>query len=220
MSRTFEPHPHRFGTTATLATALTAFVVLLIARPSAAQDGTPAPRETPAAQTPDTGGPHPLARWVDAQTVTVSTRYDYIGDARDRTVQNRMQTQVQIRAGFKVDAAGRYSVRAGLFSGNNFSSGWNPTGIGTGEGTAKIYLTQLFVRAEPWRGTELLYGSMDAARGESTEITTYDNDAYITAGRVSLRRPARWLTRSRRRVAAGDAQALHTACGGPPGVDP
>ena len=30
---------------------------------------------------------------------------------------------------------------------------------------------------------------MDPARGQSTEITTYDNDAYVTAGRVSVRRP-------------------------------
>ena len=29
---------------------------------------------------------------------------------------------------------------------------------------------------------------MDAARGQSTEITTYDNDAYLTAGRVRIRR--------------------------------
>jgi hypothetical protein len=180
--------PHGLGMTAALATALIALVAHLFARPAAAQGSGPAQSDTPAAQTPDGAAPHPLARWVDAQTVAVSTRYDYIGDARDRTVQNRIQTQVQIRAGFKVDAAGRYRVHAGLFTGNDFSSGWNSTGIGTGEGTAKIYLTQLFVGAEPWRGIELQYGSMDAARGQSTEITTYDNDAYITAGRLNVRR--------------------------------
>ena len=40
----------------------------------------------------------------------------HIGDARDRTVQNRMQ-RVQIRGRFKIDEAGRYSVRAGVFTG-------------------------------------------------------------------------------------------------------
>ncbi len=52
-----------------------------------------------------------------------------------------------------------------------------------------MYLTHLFIRAEPWPGVELQYGSMDASRGQSTEITTYDNDAYLTAGRMSVRRP-------------------------------
>jgi hypothetical protein len=156
---------------------------------AAGQARTATQPHTTASQASGNATPHPLARWVDAQTVSLATRYDYIEDARDRTVQNRMQTQVQIRAGFKVDPAGRYSLHAGLFTGNDFSSGWNPTGIGTGEGTAKIYLTQLFVQAEPWSGIELQYGSMDAVRGQSTEITTYDNDAYLTAGRVSIRRP-------------------------------
>ena len=41
----------------------------------------------------------------------------HIGDARDRTVQNRMQRQVQIRVRFKIDEAGRYSMQAGVFTG-------------------------------------------------------------------------------------------------------
>jgi len=132
---------------------------------------------------------HPLARWLDAQAFTVSTRYRFIEDARDRTRQNQLQAQEQIRARFKFDEAGRYSVHAGLFTGNAFTSGWNSTGIGTGEGTAKIYLKQLFAAAEPWNGIELQYGSLPPTRGESTEITSYDNDGYLTAGRVSVRRP-------------------------------
>ena len=83
-----------------------------------------------------------------------------------------MQWQAQMHAAFKVDAAGRYRVHAGLTTGDNFSAGWNATGIGTGEGSAKIYLTQLFVAAEPWNGIELHYGSLYPTRGQSTEITT------------------------------------------------
>jgi hypothetical protein len=177
------------GAIAGPAVALIAVVAHLFAWPAAGQDSTTARPDSGSAQASSNATPHPLARWVDAQTMTISSRYDYIEDARDQTVQNRIQTQVQIRARFKVDPAGRYSLHAGLFTGNDFRSGWNSTGIGTGEGTAKIYLTELFVQAEPWSGIELQYGSMDAARGQSTEITTYDDDAYVTAGRVRIQRP-------------------------------
>ena len=183
------PHRPRLSTTAALAIALIALAAHLFARPASAQESTPTSSATPSAQAPDDATAHPLARWLDAQAVTLAGRFNFIEDARDRTLQKRMQTQVQIRGRVKIDRAGRYSVHAGLFTGGAFNSGWNPTGIGTGEGTAKIYLKQLFVAAEPWSGIELRYGSMDAARGQSTEITTYDNDAYLTAGRVSVRRP-------------------------------
>jgi hypothetical protein len=170
--------------------ALVAILTTQLASPSTAQDRTSAQAAlAQAAQTPATEAQHSLARWLDAQPFTVAARYDYIQDARDRTLQNRMQWQLQAHPRLKIDAAGRYSLHVGVTTGNNFSSGWNPTGIGTGEGTARIYLTQLFVAAEPWDGIELQYGSLYPERGQSTEITTYDNDGYITAGRVNLRRP-------------------------------
>jgi hypothetical protein len=162
--------------------ALASVVLLLHSGRLFAQDPSGCPE-------PDRGAPHPLARWLDAQAFNLRARYNYIEDAQDRTVQNRLQTQVEIRARFKVDEAGRYSVNAGLFTGGAFSSGWNPTGIGTGDGTATIYLKQLFVAAEPWKGIELQYGSLYPSRGQSTEITTYDDDGYITGGRASVRRP-------------------------------
>jgi hypothetical protein len=151
--------------------------IALIAWPAAAQDRA------------DKSAEHSRGRWLDAQTLTLATRYNHIEDGRDRTLQNRLQTQVQIRARFKIDAAARYSVNLGLFTGNGFGSGWNSTGVGTGDGTAKINLKQLFLAAEPWRGLELQYGSLPPERGQSTEITTYDNDAYFTAGRITVRHP-------------------------------
>ena len=168
--------------------ALMALVSFPFAVTALAQDRPPA-QPVPQQQTPGKGVSHPLARWLDAQTFTVSGRYDYIEGARDRTLQNRMQWQAQIHGAFTVDAAGRYRVHAGLTTGDNFSAGWNATGIGTGEGSATIYLTQVFVAAEPWNGIELHYGSLYPTRGQSTEITTYDNDGYVTAGRVHVRRP-------------------------------
>jgi hypothetical protein len=168
---------------------LIALLTTLPALPAAAQNNASVQPTSPPAHPPVNSGPHPLARWLEAQAFTVSARYRYVEDALDRTRQNQMQAQEQIRARFKFDEAGRYSVHAGLSTGNAFSSGWNSTGIGTGNGTAKIYLKQLFAAAEPWKGIELQYGSLYPARGLSTEITSYDNDGYLTAGRVSVRRP-------------------------------
>ena len=178
MPGTRAPHPDRVRTPAVLATALFAVMASLPPRAAAAQD---AVRAEPAAP--------PLARWLDVQTISLATRYNHIEDAADRTLQNRIQTQVQLRARLKLDEAGRYSVHAGAFTGNAFDSGWNPTGIGTGTGTAKMRLKHLFAAAMPWDGLALEYGSLPPSRGESTEITTYDNDAYLTAGRMRVTRP-------------------------------
>jgi len=38
------------------------------------------------------------------------------------------------------------------------------------------------------RGIELQYGSLYVARGESTEITSYDDDGYVLGERASIRR--------------------------------
>lgn len=161
---------------------------VLCAATAVAQVNTPA---TPASsgQTPSEDAPSGFARWVDTQAFTVAARYNHIEDGSDETLQNRLQTQVQFRAALLFDPAGHYRLHAGLATGNGFRSGWNSTGIGTGDGTAKISLTQLFVSAQPVDGVALEYGSLPPARGQSTEITTYDNDAYITAGRLTLRRP-------------------------------
>ena len=158
--------------------AIAGFV--LLAAPVSAQD---APRSS------EPAAPRPLARWIDAQALTLATRYDYIEDARDQTRQNRLQGQFQTRVRFKIDAAGRYSLHAGAFTGSAFNSGWNSTGIGTGDGSATVYLKQVFLAAQPVTGLELQYGSLYPSRGRSTEITTLDNDGYLTGGRASVRRP-------------------------------
>ncbi len=44
--------------------------------------------------------------------------------------------------------------------------------------------------AAPGHGVEGQFGGLALARGESTEITTYDEDGYVTGERLSLRRPA------------------------------
>ena len=101
-----------------------AFLAIPLVLPAAGQDTTPA-QATATEQIPDRDTVPPLVRWLDAETFTASARYDYIEDARHRMLQNRMQLQLQLHPRFKIDPAGRYSVHAGLTTGDNFSSGWN-----------------------------------------------------------------------------------------------
>ena len=128
------------------------------------------------------------ARWLDLQTLTLSTRYRAIKDSAGRMRSNELQERTQLRARLKLDPAGRYALHVGVFTGSSFTSGWNSTGLGTGEATASHSLKQLFASALPFDGLELQYGSLYPARGESTEITTFDEDAYLSGGRVTLRR--------------------------------
>jgi hypothetical protein len=145
----------------------------------------PPARPTPAKPTP----PRLFDRWIDLQAVTGSVRYRWIETSAGVETSNGLQWQEQIRARVKFDAKGRYSLHLGLFTGTSFTSGWDATGVGTGEGTAQMFLKQLFGSAEPVRGLEIQYGSLYPSRGQHTEMTSLDNDAYVSGGRVRLRRP-------------------------------
>jgi hypothetical protein len=130
-----------------------------------------------------------FARWIDLQAVQVNARYRWLENSAGRELLNQLQLQEQVRGRVKLDEQGRYSIHAGLSTGGALTSGWNSTGAGTGTATAKLYLKQLFGSAEPIKGVELQYGSLYALRGESTEITSYDNDIYLSGGRLLVRRP-------------------------------
>ena len=71
-----------------------------------------------------------LARWFELQTATLSTRYRYIENSAGAMTFNHMQHNEAFKGRFKFDAAGRYSVNAGLFTGNSFTGSWNNTGAG------------------------------------------------------------------------------------------
>ena len=57
--------------------------------------------------------------------------------------------------------------------------------------TTGLYLKHLYLAAAPIKGLELSYGSLGFVRGESTEITTYDNDGYMLGARATIHRPDR-----------------------------
>jgi hypothetical protein len=130
-----------------------------------------------------------LSRWFELQTATLGFRHRWIENSREITTNKQLQHSEVFKGRFKFDPKGNYSINANLASGSTFTSGWNNTGVGTGDGVTNLYLKQLYFAAKPINGLEIQYGGLHVLRGESTEITTYDNDAYIVGQRLSLRRP-------------------------------
>ncbi len=150
--------------------------------------------DRPAApQTSQDPPPPAIRRWVDVQHVHLSSRFRWVESNTGRITSSTLQYQPQIRLRVLLDRDARYTVHVGAFSGNQFVSGWNNTGGGIGLFNGDFNIKQLFVAAEPVKGLEFQVGGLYLLRGENTEVTSYDNDAYIVGERVSVR-PAqgRW----------------------------
>ena len=167
--------------------AVTAAWLVTRAALASAQGGAP----PPAPPAPRAASPSLFGRWLDVQQASLNLRYRELETSEGVISNNQIQHQQQFRFRVKLDAAARYTVNFGAFTGAAFGSGWNNTGLGTGDATGFLAFKQLFVAAEPIAGVEVQAGSLYVWRGESTEITTYDNDGYVTGARVSVRRPAR-----------------------------
>ena len=133
--------------------------------------------------------PAPLARWVDVQNATLNTRYRFVDTSAGAITTNQLQHRESLRARFKFDAPGKYALNVGVFSGSRFTSSWNNTGIGLGSWQKPLGVRALYFAAQPIAGLEAQYGSLFIIKGESTEITTYDDDGYVIGQRVSVRRP-------------------------------
>ena len=131
-----------------------------------------------------------LRRWVDLQAGTVSARYRTIETSERVRTANQLQYAGNFRGRFKVDPDARLTVNANYATGNNFIGSWNNAGIGTGDFAGRWYVKQLYAAWVPVGGVELSYGSMGFARGAATEITTYDNDGYLSGERITFKRPS------------------------------
>jgi hypothetical protein len=153
-------------------------LALSVAPPALAQ--TAPPQQTPV--------PH-LGRWIDVQNATMNVRYRFADNSAGTITTNQLQHRESLRARFKADARGMYALNVGAFSGSRFTSTWNNTGIGRGDWQAPLAIRALYFAAQPIAGIEAQYGSMYIAKGESTEITTYDDDGYVIGQRISVRRP-------------------------------
>lgn len=145
---------------------------------------------TVAAQTPARAPEPPLRRWFEFQQFVLGTRYRFIRNSADVTTSDHMQYREQIRFRFNVDAKKRYTLNAGVFTGTQYVASWNNLGPGTGEFDGRSHaMRQIYFSATPVTGLEGQLGSLFVSRGEHTEFTTYDDDGWVTGGRLSVRRP-------------------------------
>ena len=161
-----------------LTLVVTLLALVCVAAPARAQ--TTPPQQKPVPQ---------LGRWIDVQNATLNVRYRFVDNSAGAITTNQVQHRESLRARFKMDAPGRYALNVGVFSGSRFTSSWNNTGIGRGDWQAPLALRALYFAAQPMAGVEAQYGSMYILKGESTEITTYDDDGYVIGQRGSVRRP-------------------------------
>jgi hypothetical protein len=134
-----------------------------------------------------------LHRWFDLQLARIETRYRYVATSADVTTANQWQHKESVKGGFKFDAQGRYSVQAMMGTGNGFTASWDTTGVGTGDPVWDFRVRRLYAQANPVNGLELAAGSFDVLRGETTEISSYDNDAFMQGYRVSVKKPSRFF---------------------------
>ena len=176
--------------------AAIATLLALSACTAQAQGLAPGPRSeavTARAAQPASPSPPPpsgLSRWIDFQTGTIAFRYRYIETSTHDVTSNHVQSQVQFRARLKLDPKARVTLNTFIATGNNVIGGWNNTGMGTGDTVWDYSVKHLFVGVSPVAGVDLSFGSFAPLRGEGTEVTTLDNDSYLTGERISVRRPA------------------------------
>jgi hypothetical protein len=137
---------------------------------------------------PSPKSPAPLARWVDVQNASLNLRYRVIDNSAGVLTTNQVQHRESLRARVKFDQPGRYALNVGTFTGSRFTSGWNNTGFGS-DWQKTLAVRNLYFAAQPIAGFEAQYGSLYIIKGESSEITTYDEDGYVIGERVSVRRP-------------------------------
>jgi hypothetical protein len=147
------------------------------------------PPAAPSAAASQAAAKATIARWLDLQNATLNLRYRVIDNSAGVVTTNQLQHRESLRGRIKADRAGRYAVNFGLFTGPRFNSGWDNTPIGISDTQRNLAFKQLFFAAQPVAGVEGQVGGLYIVRGESTELTTYDEDGYIMGERISVRRP-------------------------------
>jgi len=150
--------------------------------------GTP-PTAVPAVSaTPAPAGP--FSRWLDLQAGSLGARYKRTA-ATDAPWLYQVQYLLLARGRVKFDRKGRFAAGFRLQTGKLFSQSWNSAGPGYGDAATNVYLKELLASASPWKSIEIQFGGIGVNRGESTEITSFSNNGYLTGERVSVRSPGR-----------------------------
>jgi len=149
----------------------------------------PAAQIAPRPAAPRAPASSTFARWGDLQQFNLAMRYRFIENSAGVPTNDQVQSRTEFKGRFKLDRAGHYALNTGIFTGAASISGWNNTGAGTGDPTHDLNVKQFYFAAAPISGLELRYGGVYVNRGEGTQITTYDNDLYLTGQRVTVKRP-------------------------------
>lgn len=144
------------------------FILCLVAVPLAGQS---APEDAP---------------WLELQSVTLGLRYRMLENHLGTGSRNWSDHHEGLRLRLKLDRTARYSLSAVASNGDTFQAGWNLRGLRDGQSSNRLFLKQLYISGKPLDGVELQYGGLPIVRGESTEITTYDNDGYLTGERITI----------------------------------
>ncbi len=131
---------------------------------------------------------HPIARWLDLQGGNLALDYKR-AQPTDAPWYYQLQYRFLVRGLLKLDERGRYAVGFRVSTGNAFTFSWNNTGAGLGGFEADVYLKDLFLAASPAKHLEFQYGGIGINRGESTEITSYSVNGYLTGERISIKHP-------------------------------
>jgi hypothetical protein len=136
----------------------------------------------------NSGEKKPFISFVELQTAKISTRYNFVANDRGVTMRNHQQHKETFNIRFLFDGEGKYSLNTMAGSGASFTSSWDNLGIGS-DASSHLNFRELFLSLKPWSGLDLQYGGISPLRGAATEITTYDNDAFILGSRISLKKP-------------------------------
>ena len=144
---------------------------------------------TAEAQSQSQSASAPIARWFELQNATLNLRYRFIDNSAGVTTTNQLQHRETIRGRVKFDKSGKYTWNFGVFTGTRFTSGWDNTGWGIADAQKNFAFKASYFAAIPVPGVEAQYGGLYLLRGESTELTTYDEDGYVIGQRVSVKRP-------------------------------
>jgi hypothetical protein len=124
--------------------------------------------------------------WLELQSATVGLRYRMLENQLGSHFQNWSDHHQGLKVRLKLDRAARYSLTAAAFNGDAFQAGWNLRGLRDGQSSNRLFLKQLYLTGKPRKGVEFQYGGLPIIRGESSEITSYDNDGYLMGQRLTL----------------------------------
>ena len=123
---------------------------------------------------------------LELQSATLGLRYRMLENHLGSHSQNWSDHHQGLKLRLRLDRTARYSLTAVAFNGDSFQASWNLRGVRDGQSSNRIFLKQLYVTGKPSERVQFQYGGLALVRGESTEITSYDNDGYLMGQRLTL----------------------------------